>query len=129
MPRLTLLLSFLVLAACDRGRSDADADAAAADSAAAAQAAEEAYVPPQLTPAESTAAVARQRADADAATRRVMGPDYKPPTDTFVDTPQKQYESCMTQARTLEEPVKSTVLAACERFRDPNRPQPRPQLP
>ena len=126
LTRLLLLTLALSPAACDRGGSGADAEAAAADSAAQA---EEAYVPPALTPAESTAAVAKQRADAEAATRRVMGPDYRPPTDTFVDTPQKQYESCMAQARSVEEPVRSTILQACERFRDPNRPQPRPQLP
>ena len=114
MPRLTLLLLPLALAAaaCDRG-GDA-ADAAAVDSAALE---EEVYVPPVLTPAESAAAVAKQRADAEAATRRVMGPDYKPPTDTFVDTPEKQFASCMAQARSVEEPVRSTILRACERFR------------
>ena len=116
MSRLALLIPLIAavsLTACDRGGSD-DAAAAAADSAAAA---EEVYVPPVLTPAESAAAVAKQQADADAATRRVMGPDYKPPTDTFVDTPEKQYASCMAQARSVEEPVKSTILKACERFR------------
>lgn len=122
MPRLTLLLLPFALAlaasACDRGEDAADADAA--DSAAAME--EEVYVPPVLTPAESAAAVAKQRADAEAATRRVMGPDYRPPTDTFVDTPEKQFASCMAQANSVEEPVKSTILKACERFR--TRPQP-----
>ena len=51
-----------------------------------------------------------------------MGPDYKPPTDTFVDTPEKQYASCMAQARSVEEPVRSTILQACERFRNPPQP-------
>ncbi|MBW3570963.1 MAG: hypothetical protein KY467_07645 [Gemmatimonadetes bacterium] len=78
---------------------------------------EDAYVPPQLTPAESAAAVAKVQADADAATRRVMGPDYRPPAEPFVDTPEKQYASCMAQARSVEEPVRSTILQACERFR------------
>ncbi len=118
MPRLTLLLPSLVLAAlalgaCDRG-GRADAEAAAADSA---EMEEEVYVPPVLTPAESAAAVAKQNAHADSMTRVVMGPDYKPPTDTFVDTPAKQYASCMAQANSVEEPVRSTILKACERFR------------
>jgi hypothetical protein len=129
MPRPTLLfpaLAVLTLAACDRGSDEPSA--AAADSAAA-QPAEEVYEPPQLTPAESTAAVAKQKADAEAATRRVMGADYKPPPEPYVDTPQKQYESCLAQARSVEEPVRGTILQACERFRDPNRPQGRPQQP
>jgi hypothetical protein len=120
MLRPTLLLSLAALmaaGACDRG-DDADAAAAAADSAAA----KEVYVPPVLTPAESVAAVARINADAEAATRRVMGPDYKPPTDTFVDTPEKQLASCLAQANSVDEPVRSTILKACERFRDPPQP-------
>jgi hypothetical protein len=119
MPRLTLLLPSLALAAlalgaCDRG-ARADADAAAADSAAEME--EEVYVPPVLTPAESAAAVAKQKAHADSITRVVMGPDYKPPTDTFVDTPAKQLASCLAQAQSVEEPVRSTIMKACERFR------------
>lgn len=78
---------------------------------------EEEYVPPVLTPAESAAAVAKQAADGDAATRRIMGPDYKPPTDTFVDTPEKQLASCLAQANSVEDPVRSTIMKACERFR------------
>lgn len=117
MLRRSLLIPFLALAALaacapDRGADEQDA-AALADSAME----EEEYVQPVLTPAESAAAVAKINADAEAATRRVMGPDYRPPTDTFVDTPQKQYESCMAQARSVDEPVKSTILRACERFR------------
>jgi hypothetical protein len=121
MLRPTLLFSLAVciaLSACDRG-GDADA-AAAADSAAAME--EEAYVPPVLTPAESAAAVAKINADAEAATRRVMGPDYKPPTDTFVDTPEKQLASCLAQANSVEDPVRSTILKACERFRNAAQP-------
>jgi hypothetical protein len=120
MLRPTLLFSLaalMAIAACDRG-GDAGA-AAAADSAAME---EEAYVPPVLTPAESAAAVAKINAEAEAATRRVMGPDYKPPTDTFVDTPEKQYASCMAQANSVEDPVRSTILKACERFRNPPKP-------
>lgn len=112
MHRFSLLLSLLAVIACAPDRGADDQAAAAADSAA-----REVYVPPVLTPAESTAAVARINAEAEARTRAVMGPDYQPPTDTFVDTPQKQYESCMIQARSVEEPVKSTILQACERFR------------
>ena len=121
MLRPTLLLSFAALiaaAACDRGDDAAAAEAAAADSAAA----EEVYVPPVLTPAESVAAVAKINADAEAATRRVMGPDYRPPTDTFVDTPEKQLASCLAQANSVEDPVRSTILKACERFRNPPQP-------
>lgn len=116
-PALLLSLATVTLSAC--GRGDRAADAAAADSAAME---EEVYVPPVLTPAESAAAVAKVQADAEAATRRVMGPNYKPPTDTFVDTPEKQFASCMAQANSVEEPVRSTILRACERFR--TRPQP-----
>jgi hypothetical protein len=115
MHRLSLfpvLIAIAFAAACapDRaGDESRDAATAAAE--------EEVYVPPVLTPAESAAAVAKQQADADAATRRVMGSDYKPPTDTFVDTPQKQYDSCMAQANSVEDPVRSTILKACERFK------------
>jgi hypothetical protein len=129
MPRATLLfpaLAVLALAACDRGRDD---DAAAAPDSAAVQPAQEVYEPPRLTPAESAAAVNKQKADAEAMTRRVMGDDYHPPEKPYVDTPQKQYESCMRQAGSLEEPARSTILPTCKRFLDPGRPQGRPQVP
>lgn len=77
------------------------------------------YVPPVLTPAESTAAVARVKAHSDSVTREIMGPDYKPPTEVYVDTPEKQYASCMAQANSVDEPVRSTILKACERFKNP----------
>ena len=112
MHRLSLSIAMIALAAAcapDQPADEQDAAAAGVE--------EEVYVPPQLTPAESTAAVAKVQADADAATRRVMGPDYQPPAEPYVDTPQKQYESCMAQARSVEEPVRSTILQACERFR------------
>lgn len=79
----------------------------------------EEYVPPVLTPAESTAAVARIQAHSDSMTREIMGPDYKPPTEVFVDTPEKQYASCMAQANSVDEPTRSTILKACERFKNP----------
>ncbi len=107
-----ILIAFALSAACSRDR-DADTQDAQQE----AMVEEEAYVPPVLTPAESTAAVAKQAADADAATRRIMGPDYKPPTDTFVDTPEKQLASCLAQANSVEDPVRSTIMKACERFR------------
>lgn len=75
------------------------------------------YEEPRLTPAESAAAVARQAAAADSLTRRVMGPDYRPPAETVVDTPERQYASCMAQAASVDEPVRSTIRKACERFR------------
>ncbi|HEY0020604.1 MAG TPA: hypothetical protein VGC13_30170 [Longimicrobium sp.] len=120
MPCLKLLfpslaLAALALSACDRGRAGAD-EAAAADSA---EAGEEAYVPPQLTPAESAAAVAAQKAHADSMTRVIMGPEYEPPREAYVDTPEKQLASCLAQANSVDEPVRSTILKACERFRNP----------
>ena len=107
------LIAIALTAACAPDKTGEDGQDPAAQGAME----EEVYVPPVLTPAESTAAVAKQQADADAATRRVMGPDYKPPTDTFVDTPQKQYASCMAQAMSVEDPVRSTILKACQRFK------------
>jgi hypothetical protein len=125
MPRRKLLfpslaLAALALSACDRDR--AGADEAAADSAGAE---EEAYVPPVLTPAESASAVAAQKAHADSMTRVIMGPEYEPPKEVYVDTPEKQLASCLAQANSVEEPVRSTILKACERFRNPP-PQPQP---
>lgn len=79
----------------------------------------EEYVPPVLTPAESTAAVAAIKARSDSVTQAIMGPDYKPPTEAYVDTPEKQYASCMAQANSVDEPVRSTILQACERFKNP----------
>lgn len=119
MLRLSLLSPVLALAlsACAADRPAEEADAAMAEDE---MLVEDDYVPPQLTPAESAAAVARVQADADAATRRVMGPDYEPPTEPYVDTPQKQYASCMAQAASVDEPVRSTILKACERLRTPN---------
>jgi hypothetical protein len=109
---IPLLIALSLTAAC-RDRTDDDAAAATAQDSAA----EEEYVPPVLTPAESTAAVAKQAADGEAMTRRVMGPDYRPPAEPYVDTPEKQYASCMAQAGGLEEPTRSTILKTCERFR------------
>ncbi|HEU4883566.1 MAG TPA: hypothetical protein VFT45_15005 [Longimicrobium sp.] len=110
-----VLIALALAAACSRDRASGDAaDAAAQDSMA-----EEVYVPPQLTPAESAAAVAKQAADGEAMTRRVMGPDYKPPTEPYVDTPEKQYASCLAQAGGLEEPTRTTILKTCERFKNP----------
>lgn len=116
MQRSSLLLPLFTLAlvtACAPDRRADDPNAAASANSAAA----EAYVPPVLTPAESAAAVAKIQAEGEAKTREIMGPEYKPPTDTFVDTPQKQFDSCMAQANSVDEPVKSTILRACERFR------------
>ena len=79
----------------------------------------EEYVPPVLTPAESAAAVTAIKAHGDSMTQAVMGPDYKPPTEVYVDTPEKQYASCMAQANSVDEPTRSTILKACERFRNP----------
>lgn len=110
---LAPVLLALAFGACAPDR----ADPGAADAAIQGQVEEDTYVPPVLTPAESTAAVAKRAAEGEAMTRRVMGPDYKPPAEPYVDTPEKQYASCMAQAGGLEEPTRSTVLQACERLR------------
>lgn len=111
-----MVMMVLLAAGAGCGREPA-ADTVEPGEAADAETFEEAYVPPQLTPAESAAAVARQAADAEATTRRAMGPDYRPPAEPHVDTPEKQYASCTAQAASVEEPVRSTILKACERFR------------
>jgi hypothetical protein len=120
MPRPKLLfpslaLAALALSACDRDRAGAADDPAAAS----AEAEEAEYVPPVLTPAESASAVAAQKAHADSMTRAVMGPEYEPPKEAYVDTPEKQLASCLAQANSVEDPVRSTILKACERFRNP----------
>ncbi|HEX6369198.1 MAG TPA: hypothetical protein VF006_09715 [Longimicrobium sp.] len=119
MHRLSTLIPFvatLVLAAaCARDRTGGDAQDPAAQQAGVEV---EEYVPPQLTPAESTAAVAKIKAHSDSVTQAVMGPDYRPPAEPYVDTPEKQYASCMAQANSVEEPVRSTILQACERFKN-----------
>ncbi|HEY0023503.1 MAG TPA: hypothetical protein VGB24_11350 [Longimicrobium sp.] len=118
MLRPGLALVFALLLATCRGDEPRGSDQATEP---APDVVEKEYVPPQLTPAESAAAVANTKAEGEAMTRKVMGPEYTAPTEPFVDTPEKQYASCMIQARSLEEPVKSTVLNACERFRNPPR--------
>lgn len=112
-PAVLVVPVALALAACADDRAD---EAPATDEQESAVEME-AYAPPLLTPAESTAAVAEIQANADAATRRVMGPDYEPPPEPYVDTPEKQYASCMAQAQSADEPVRSTILGACERIR------------
>lgn len=109
---LPVLIAIALTAACAPDRTGDEADAAAQGAVE-----EEVYVPPQLTPAESAAAVAKQKAHAEAKTREVMGPDYEPPAEPYVDTPEKQYASCMAQANSVEDPVRSTILKACERFK------------
>ena len=108
-----VLIALTLAAACAPDRAGDARDAAAQDSSLA----EEVYVPPQLTPAESAAAVAEIQARSEAKTREIMGPDYEPPAEPFVDTPEKQYASCMAQASSVEEPVRSTILGACERIK------------
>ena len=118
MHRLSTLTPVLIaLALTTACTGDRAGDDAADSTAQQAGAEEEVYVPPVLTPAESIAAVKEIKAEGEAVTRRVMGPDYKPPAEPFVDTPEKQYANCMTQANSVEEPVRSTILKACERFR------------
>jgi hypothetical protein len=118
MHRLSTLVPVLVAlaltAACAPDRAGDDAQDPSAQQAGVE---EEAYVPPQLTPAESAAAVAEINARTEAKTREVMGPDYKPPAEPYVDTPEKQYASCMAQANSAEEPLRSTILQACERHK------------
>lgn len=103
------------------GHDDPAANDAAAD---AGYAAEEPYPGARLPPAESAAAVARQQAHADSVTRAVRGADV-PATPPFVDTPERQYASCMAQARSVEEPVRSTIREACERQRAAHADAPR----
>jgi hypothetical protein len=110
---LLAAIALALLAGCAPDKADEQ------DPAAQQAAVEEEYVPPTLTPAESAAAVARVARDGEEATRRVLGPDYKPPAQPHVDTPEKQYASCLAQAHSVEEPVRSTILKACERFRTP----------
>jgi hypothetical protein len=109
-----VLIAFALTAACAPDRAGDDAQDPSAQQAGVE---EEVYVPPQLTPAESAAAVAEINARTAAKTREILGPDYKPPAEPYVDTPEKQYASCMAQANSVEEPVRSTILKACERFR------------
>jgi hypothetical protein len=111
-----VLIALALAAACSPDRAGDEAQDSAAQ-----EAVEEEYVPPQLTPAESAAAVAKVQARSDSMTREIMGPDYEPPKEVYVDTPEKQYASCMAQAQSAEEPVRSTILKACERFK--NQPQ------
>ena len=115
-PLVPILASLALAAACAPDRTG---DAAQDPDAQQAGAEAEVYVPPQLTPAESAAAVAKINARSDSVTREIMGPDYEPPTEVVVDTPEKQYASCMAQANSVDEPVRSTILKACERFRNP----------
>jgi hypothetical protein len=111
---LVPVLAALALTACAPDDAGGDAQDPAAQ-----QVEAEVYVPPQLTPAESAAAVARINARSDSMTREIMGPDYEPPKEVFVDTPEKQLASCLAQANSVDEPVRSTILKACERFRNP----------
>jgi hypothetical protein len=110
---IPVLIALALTAACAPDKAGDDAQDPSAQQAAE----EEAYVPPQLTPAESIAAVEKIQAQSEAKTREIMGPDYKPPAEPYVDTPEKQYASCMAQANSVEDPVRSTILKACERFR------------
>jgi hypothetical protein len=77
--------------------------------------------PPRLTPAESTAAVAQQREAAQAKTREVRASvralDPPPPAAPHVETPETIYQSCLAQARSVDEPVRSQLLEICERRR------------
>jgi hypothetical protein len=114
-PLVPVLAALALAAACAPDEAGGDD---AQDTAAQGVQVEE-YVPPVLTPAESTAAVARIKAHSDSMTREIMGPEYKPPTEAYVDTPEKQYASCMVQANSVDEPVRSTILKACERFKNP----------
>ena len=77
---------------------------------------EEEYVEPQLTPEESAAAVAKIKAHGDSMTRVIRGPDAGV-GEPYVDTPEKQYASCLIQARSIEEPTRSMILQHCERMR------------
>ncbi len=78
--------------------------------------------PPRLTPAESAAAVARQEAHADAMTREVRAKvgelDPPPPAAPHVETEASIYRSCVAQAQSVEDPLRSQLMEACERRRN-----------
>ncbi|HEX8395443.1 MAG TPA: hypothetical protein VF665_24040 [Longimicrobium sp.] len=114
-----LLLAGLLLAGCDRTR--AVPPAAPPDAAHGGSRVEPQYVPPTLTPAESAAAVQKNRANEEAATRRVRGrlPDgaMPVPTPPVVVTPETSYQTCLVQARSAEEPLRSTIMRVCDKQR------------
>ena len=114
-----LACAALVLAAsCTR--DDPPPAGGAADAAAAGAPAVEPE-PPRLTPAESAASVARSKAAADAKTREIRADirDLDPPPldPPHVETPETIYRSCLAQARSADEPLRSQLLEICERRR------------
>jgi hypothetical protein len=77
--------------------------------------------PPRLTPAESTAAVARSQAAAEAKTHEVRASidelDPPPPDPPHVETRETIYQSCLRQAQSADEPLRSQLREICERRR------------
>lgn len=123
MPRLTRLLPALLLAALAACGGDEPARDAGTSAGPAAPAAVE-PVPEEvrLTPAESAAAVAQVRERGEAATRRVRARtrelDPPPPAAAHVETTETAYESCVSQARSVDGPERARLMEICERRRD-----------
>ncbi len=69
---------------------------------------------PQLTPAESAAAVAKQAAHGDSVTRAVRGVETK--SVPHRETKQDQIALCRTQAAQAEGAIREHLLAACKRL-------------
>jgi hypothetical protein len=71
---------------------------------------------PELTPAESAAAVAAQARRADSMTRAVMGDVPRPQPSPRKETIQDQIALCRTQAQQATGTIREHLLAACERL-------------
>lgn len=71
---------------------------------------------PQLTPAESAAAVAKLAEHGDSVTRAVRGVETK--TVPHKETKQAQLALCRTQASQAEGTIREHLLAACKRIEE-----------
>jgi len=109
-----LSLATLALAACGGDTRDPEA---AADSVFVIEGIEENPAEPYLSPEDSARLANEQARRARELTERIRGE----PVDTTAveDTPEKQLASCLAQANSVDEPVRSTILKACDRFRTP----------
>jgi len=107
----------LIAAALAAGCAEPRTEPAAEDSTFVIEGMEENAVEPYVSPEDSAAAAQARRAHEIEMTRRIRGPDSDTQSVPYVDTPEKKYASCMAQARGLDEPTRSAVLASCERYR------------